>query len=318
MLDPLNGYNNYFKQLHKENAENLFEELTKMAQVDIEQNKATILKFDELTKESKKVKDKLVLRLFFRKFLMFLLIACVATVGITSFLTYGIETMDTQSYIITVSVCGSVFVLIILFIYLFLNKVIRKVKEEFAEVEKRRNSILSEAWEQMSVLNSLYDWNLSSDLLKKTIPLLEMDKNFDVKKFQFMSEKYNFSNNTSPNSSTIAVQSGSILGNPFVLTQNLIQSDSTRPYTGTKLITWTTRRRVNDRMVTTTHTQTLVATLYRFHPVYHVETSLLYGNDAAPDLSFSRTECKASGYNEKQLEKYVSKKSKSFEKLERK
>ncbi|MGL4949128.1 MAG: MAG1210 family protein, partial [Anaeroplasmataceae bacterium] len=54
------------------------------------------------------------------------------------------------------------------------------------------------------------------------------------------------------------------------------------------------------------------------HPVYHVETSLLYGNDAAPDLSFSRTECKSSGYNEKQLEKYVSKKSKSFEKLERK
>ena len=78
-------------------------------------------------------------------------------------------------------------------------------------------------------------------------------------------------------------------------------------YVGTLVISWTTRVPTKDGMRTIHHTQTLRATVTKPKPNYSVDTYLMYANEAAPNLTFSRRPSNINSFDEKALEKYVRK-----------
>ena len=188
--------------------------------------------------------------------------------------------------------------LIVLFIILIVRKINPKIKqnEEIRQtLQEEADKLLKEAWAQMAGLNALYDWNIPQSLVTETVPLIEMDDNFDEERFAYLYENYGFSKNDDSTRSTQFCQSGAILGNPFVVLKDLKQSWTRQLYTGAITIHWTTTVRTKDGSKTVHHTQVLTASVSKPKPVYNTETYLVYGNDAAPNLTFSRTPSGATG-----------------------
>ena len=171
----------------------------------------------------------------------------------------------------------------------------------------------------MAKLNRMYDWSMAANLVHKTIPLLELDDNFNPKRYEELARKYGLLDNKESSRSTAFVQSGSILGNPFLLSTFNIQEWGKKTYTGHLTISWVERYRdSNGNTHTRTRTQTLTASVTKPIPVYTEETKLIMGNEAAPNLSFSRRPSGTLGKNEKQIERMVEKESKEIEKMAKK
>lgn len=316
ILEPVDAYNNKLKDLHHQNVTNYFDELVKKSGIKVEENKITVKKYKDFSNKANLEKNN-ESKARNIKTLLILLSVVLVIVGI--FLIYagitgGISLPSWCSILI-----GALSIIVsIIFVVLIKKKInnsIKKAKELKEKLLAQASEQKRQAWGQMKALNELYDWNIASELVEKTVPLIQMDQFFDNKKFEYLHNKYNLHDNNDPNVSTNFIQSGSILGNPFLILNTLNQRMVEHTYTGTLVIHWTTTSTDSKgHRVTHHHSQTLVATLRKPKPDYYYDTRLVYGNDAAPNLSFSRTPSGIKGKSEKEIEKFVEKGAKELEK----
>ena len=148
----------------------------------------------------------------------------------------------------------------------------------------------AQAWAQMAPLNQLYDWDMSAKLIAQTVPRIQFDPYFTAQRLQELQQGFGFDGNTHDGQSVLFAQSGVINGNPFVFGHVRKMSWGEKTYTGRQEISWTVRVRGKDgKYYSVRRHQTLVASVNKPIPVYSEEKFLLYGNDAAPGLTFSRT-----------------------------
>lgn len=291
LLEPLDLYKSRLKDGFHANAEKLFDEMQKEANINVEENQEACHKYykecGEIENLSKAIKKKKTARGFA---LFFGVLLAIAIVGI--FLLIKAKSLKQE---------------------------INNMSETLAKHEKARDEALDHAYRTMAPLNDKYDWNMAAGLMSKTTPLIQLDKVFDNRKFEFLHEKFGYQSYQGRDMSTVAVQSGSILGNPFVFTKNYVQNMVDHVYTGTRVVTYTVR--VSDGRGgtrTQTVTQTLTARLTKPVPNYYYDTWLIYGNEAAPRLSFSRTPTNVNSMNDKQIERYVKGFDKELDKMVKK
>ncbi|MBE6382117.1 MAG: hypothetical protein E7049_03770 [Lentisphaerae bacterium] len=146
-----------------------------------------------------------------------------------------------------------------------------------------------EAWAQMAPLNGLFGWDEANRLIEKTVPRVAFDPYFTASRLDALKRLYGLDDSFFAGKSMLFVQSGRINGNPFVFGQYLEMEWGEKTYEGTKTISWTEYERdANGRRRAVRRTQTLHAYVTKPIPVYGDHKILLYGNDAAPRLSFSR------------------------------
>ena len=305
LLEPLNGYNSFYKEAIKEEASKYFDELVNKANTDIEANKATIKELKKKQKEADNINKKLnglkVGRIFSIIGIIIFVFASIISIYL---LTVDDSDFLTKLLIAIFSVIGIIFLLLL--IILFLNKKIKEISSLLEKINLQIKELNAKAWSQMASLNALYDFNIPTTIIEKVIPILDFDKFFDTRKYLNLVKNYGFAEKNDNNSSILYVQSGTILGNPFLIQKAKVHSIINKVYTGTRVITWTERRRdSNGRSYTVTRTQTLTATSTHPAPSYDKEVKLIYGNDAAPELSFSRNPSRMSGKTEKEYDKYV-------------
>ena len=193
---------------------------------------------------------------------------------------------------------------------LLVFSIIRRSKnsKKFAELIKNKTAELEElkrkAYGQMAALNNLYEWNIYNILMCKTVPLIKMDRIFDMEKYNQLRGKFHYKDKNNTNRSTVLAQSGSILGNPFIIYREYVQSMINYTYTGSLTIHWT--ESVPDGKGGTTirsRSQTLHASVTKPKPSYNYNTKLVYGSEVAPDLTFSRTPMDH-GYSESDLKRF--------------
>ena len=288
LLEPLNGYNNKFKEEFRKNAYEYFDNLIINAGVDVEANRRTIadikLKNEEIANVEKKIR-----KLKRKRFWLFVL---------------GI-----------ITIIGWIFV--IFYCKKNINPVIRNSEEYLRDLISQRDALIAVAKAQMAPANQRFDWNIPAKLTEMTIPLIQMDQYFDGKKYEYLHRKYGL-NDEDENISSVFIQSGSILGNPFLLCKDFNTEMRKKAYSNSITIHWTTYVRTKDGTRAVHHTQTLTATIYEPAPVYWYQTYLVYGNDAAPNLTFSRYPTDVENMTEKQIEKMVKKTAKKLNKKETK
>lgn len=284
------------KDAYHQNALDYFDDLVKKTNTNLEANKSTcdayykkLTEIDEAKKKSNK-KGKL------RTFLKVLMVIC--------------------------------FVLIVLIPVglLIRNKIKNKLDKEIQDVNEEANKLTQnaeelkqEAIKQTQLFNNMVDWNIAGEIFSQTLPLIQIDKYFKNEKLGYLKDKYGYSEHDGDDISTVFVQSGSILGNPFVIEQNYVQEMAPHVYTGTLVIHYTTYHRdSNGHSYPVHHTQTLVAHVTKPMPAYYLDTWLVYGNGAAPKLTFSRTPTSASKLDDKQLSKFTQKFGKKLSKVSQK
>lgn len=145
------------------------------------------------------------------------------------------------------------------------------------------------AWRQMEPLNRLYTWDVTVKLIEATVPRLEFDPYFAADRLASLHDQFGWDDSFNEDKSMIFAQSGEINGNPFVFGHYLDMEWGEKTYEGTKEISWTEWERDADgKRRRVRRYQTLHACVTKPIPVYSEQKLLIYGNDAAPNLSFTR------------------------------
>ncbi len=318
IFDPLQSYANVYRETHRKNTADYFEELIKQSKIDVNANHGTVAsvkkKQAEIDVEAKKHKEQSGLR----GFLIFLIVAMVVGSIILIVLWTQGEVALTQQNLILIVAGAAVLAIVGVVAVVRVSKAIKQLVAILAKKKQERDALEKTAWEQMRPLNELHDWGVSNMLVQKTIPIVKLDSYFDAKRFDYLQRKYGLGPASNPSESILGVQSGEIIGNPFLLCRMRHFAMGTKSYQGSLTISWTETVVINNQRQTVYRTQTLNATVTKPFPTYSHQNYLFYGNEAAPDLSFSRDPVGAAGKTEKQIEKLADREAKKIVKQSQK
>lgn len=286
IYDPLEEFTNTFQPRFKEVSESTFEELAEEAQVDVEANRETCRKIYANEEELDSVNSKGG----WWKAVCIVLWILVAG-GIVSIIMMHEEWSE-----------GTILA-IVLFLILAIAILFIRIHPLLKSINKERNCLFAtieglkdEAWEQMSPLNCLYDWDIFTRMMSETVPKLEFDPYFTTQRLADLKATYNWDDSFNSERSVIYSHSGLINGNPFVFCRTRIMVAGSRTYHGSKTIYWTeTERDVDGKIRTVQRSETLTASVEAFYPEYPEITRLIYGNTSAPDLTFHRKKSNLAG-----------------------
>ncbi len=313
--EPLREYKQIYKDKHHQNVTEFIDDLVKKSNVDVEANRSTI---KTIRKEEQK-RDTIVKAIRKKSTLRGLLIFLIIVLAIALIISINQFTLSEEMTMIFVMVGSVIFIGLFLFLIIKkLNPQIKTMKKDKQKLDEVINTLMQEAFQQMFPLNQLFYEGMSRELFQKTIPLIKLDRMFDSKRFDYLVNRFGLSGVPDLDRSTLFVQSGEINGNPFFICDDLVHHLGVKQYSGSKTIHWTTSRTVNGKRVTQHHTQVLTATVEKPFPMYAEQPYLIYGNDAAPDLIFSREDSDAENLSEKQIDKVVNKEIKRLEKKSQK
>lgn len=279
IYDPLKEYVNVYRDKFKEVAEKTFAELAAEAQVDVGKNRETCRR---IYSEENSL-SKVMTSIRWQKVWRVLLWLCVAVGFIVGFTMY-----DVLDYV-DLLIVGFVIFGALGLLFTDINPKIKEMKSERDKLTAKVDKLKKEAWQQMAPLNNLYDWDVLTRMMTKTVPRLEFDPYFTTQRLADLKATYGWSDSFNAGRSVVYSHSGLINGNPFVICRTRKMEMGSKTYYGEKTIHWTTEETDSDGKTRTVHhSETLVASVTAPYPEYFEKTRLIYGNTAAPDLIFYR------------------------------
>ncbi len=316
LLEPLKYYEYDLKNRHQENVEAFFDDLLAKSGIDPEENRATCKQYYSETSTANQFDKKLSGGKSLRGFFIFLTILCF--VAGTVLIALPLLKVVSYPYIFipigVFLILGGIFTIIMN--STLLAKKIERLSKIVSEHRAKAEKLKIEAQNQLVPLNRLYDWNIPSRLFTKTAPIIKMDDNCTCKTLNYMIYNYGLPVHAD-NVSSIFVQSGTIIGNPFLFERRFSQYMYQKVYTGSITIHWTTTSTDSKgNTVVHHHSQTLTAQVTQPASGYSLDTRLIYCNEAAPKLSFSRAPSGANHMNEKEIEKHIAKFEKKLAKMQ--
>ena len=306
LLEPITFYKTKLKDAFHENGEEYFQKLTERAKTDVEANREACKKYYAQQAKIRDLNKKLSGKRGLKTLFIFLIIVCAVAIVVPIVLAFSSPGVLPLALTIVLPIVGALGIVGCILGIVHQNKNIKSLNEIIVKENKIAAGYLETANQTMASLNALFESNMAAQLMSKTTPVVDLDRDFDPEKYCYLHDKYGYSTSNSPHESVLFVQSGNILGNPFLFERVYNQNMRDHTYTGTLTISWT--ERVSDGKGgyrTVYRTQTLTAHVTAPEPNYYITTTLIYGNGAAPNLSFSRSPTGHAKDNEKQLEKYV-------------
>lgn len=316
LLEPVSFYENTLKQRVKEAAEDHFEKLVKKANINVEENIETVKKYDSsaeiLAKELKKLKQ-----LKGKRSALYAIGIIALIVGIALILFASFEYLELSIGLgvgIPLTLAGIACIIINIVVF---NKKIKAQQKVVDKSNETTQQYLSLAQEQMKPLYNFYDYGIAYEIFDEAVDIINFDKFFDKAKLRYLVEKCDYDDFEDDQHTTLYVKSGEILGNPFILKKTKFQTMINKTYTGSRVVTYVESYTDGEgHYRTRTVTETLHAAIQKPAPYYGAYTDLIYGNQAAPDLSFSRrpTGLKAD-MKEKEKDKFLRKKSEELQNM---
>ena len=290
VYEPLALYRDRFKTEYAEHAFSFFEELVRRSGVDETANAATVAgiraleaKIADAGSRRSRWKTLRTLTVFFVIVNSICILLCILRI-VWPEIVLPLVVNEMWAMI-----CGAIVVGGIALIVSKLNPIIRALDERLRQLNESLASKTAEAWAQLAPLNRLYEWDMIARLIQKTVPRLALDPFFSRARLDELRASFGWDDAFNRDKSVLFAQSGEINGNPFVLAETLDFAWGTETYRGTLTISWTERVRGSDgktRIVT--RTQTLHASVTKPAPKYARAKFIVYGNEAAPTLTFSR------------------------------
>ena len=277
VYEPLARYRDEFRKKFATLTREKFKELTKRSGVDVRANRALVAQIKKLQEQADSASTKKT---------CYGCLMTVGFVGAVAALIGAIATNGTDKQTQGLCILGIVvgLVLGIAMIPLF-----NAVAELLASLESQIAAKKGIAWKQMEPLNRLYTWDVTVKLIEATVPRLEFDPYFTADRLASLHRQFGWDDSFNDGKSIIFAQSGVINGNPFVFGHYLDMEWGEKTYEGTKEISWTEWEEGADgKRHRVRRYETLYAHVTKPMPVYSEHKLLIYGNDAAPNLSFSR------------------------------
>lgn len=276
VYEPLAKYRDEFRERFLGFVQETWRDLTERSHVDIAANRKTCAEIDRLEAQLAHV----------RTVRTWLLALGVIGLLIAAFIgaAYVVGAMKAAERVISFSI------LAVALLSSVIAFVVRHKKSKIAaEIEAKIAAAKEIAWNQMECLNRLYTWGIAPRLIEKTVPRLQFDPYFAAKRLADLTRLYNWDPSFNDDKSVLFAESGVINGNPFVFGKLLEMRWIEKEYTGRRTVSWTeTVSNGSNGTRRVTRTETLVAHVRAPAPEYEERGILLYGNDAAPNLTFMR------------------------------
>lgn len=314
-FDPVEFYHKELKETIKNNAGEYFDKLLKKSGVDLNVNKSLYKKYVNANNESEEASKRLrrhkLLRVFLWVLVVIGIIACA--IGVYSLISNGY----TLPMLITAIVGGLIAIALLIVIFIPVKNKIKILVEESKHKDEFRQKCERECYEQISPLYQMFSDEDFLNIVKQSTSIFSLDPVLKPEKLAMFKALYNCGELFDNDESVTEVSSGDIATNPFIRFKTYKTSMFNKVYTGSITIHWTETRRDSDGDLVTVHrSQVLTASVTRPAPMYYTGAYVVYGNEAAPNLSFSRQPCKLNkDFDEKDVEKYVKKVSKDMIKL---
>lgn len=292
-LEPVKLFESELKETRFSKSKAKFDEFVASSQTDEEQNKATVEEYQKKIAESKaagkllsKAKTK---RGFLIFFIVVLFIAAIAFLFSFAVVVQSGSLMSILWCFLGLA-CLAGGILLIVYIKKKVNGEVAEKNAVKAKIDAAAEVIRGEALAQVAALKKLMTYDSQIDVLNQLIEIIHFSKSFDESTFEYMDDKFGISGiDKDINTSVVGLMSGTIYQNPFVLLTQKSMNLFDKTYEGSLEISWVTYSHDSQgNTITEHHSQTLRATVTAPCPSYNLHTVLLYGNDAAPDLSFSR------------------------------
>lgn len=311
LFEPLKYYNTEAKEKHKSNVTSHFDDLVKQSRVDVEANRATVKKYKAELDKIDKINAKI------RRFkLLFGLLITLTVIG-AIVLFVGIYNLPDNTALGTGLIVGGAVAAIASVIVAIkcVRPIIKSSEEIRAKLTEVANGYLAEAHAQMAPLNALFKSSDTLDLIEKTMPELDFYPTYTREHQQLLIDEYDYIDLTDDETSVTDTLSGKAFGNPFLYERYLEHTMGTQTYTGSITIHWTETSRDSKGNLRTVHkSQTLTASVQKPKPFYKLVTHLGYGSQAAPDLSFSRTESDTDELSDRALARRIRKGERELQK----
>lgn len=313
---PRELYEKQLKDGYHKAAEAYFDELTKETKTDSDANKQHVAQYKKDLAASNQAESKANSARGIGTFAI-VMIVLLMVLGVGMILLGVLFTAAWYIYLIGALLVSGGVALIVVRAVTLKNLIARREKIA-AELAAKAEKSLRICYEDMALLNRSFDWNVPAAIMEKTTPIIDLDPYFTPERFCYLRDKYGLKEMDDPHQTVLGVISGQIQGNPFIVERILTEKTAPKVYTGSIVIHWTTTYRDKNGTHTQTHTQTLTASITRPAPTYRTDTRLIYGNEAAPNLCFSRGPSGASSMSEKERDKAAASGMKKLEKLAQK
>lgn len=279
IYDPLTEYVEVFYDRFKSVAEETFAQLAKEANVDVKANRETCSQIYANEDLLSSVKSRIS---GWTTWCVFIWL-CIIGGGIATFIN------KEQLEVWAIALIAVALIAAIVYAWCDVRPRLNKMNSEKRELTATVARLKKEAWSQMEPLNRLYDWDVLTRMMSKTVPRLEFDPYFTTQRLADLQMTYHWDDSFNAERSVVYSHSGLINGNPFVICRTRKMEMGSKTYYGSKTITWTERQRGADGKYQTVHrSETLTASVTAPYPEYYEKSRLIYGNTAAPDLVFNR------------------------------
>ena len=279
--EPIEDYTSFFRDEHARNVTEHFEDLVRASGVDEQLNIEIVA---ELRSLEQNVSTSSSSRRWWKAGRIFAIIAAVGLVALAI-------TMQSFYYLAIAPAIA-----LVVLVFMKINPGISQLNEKVAEFEKLRDAKSDEAWVQMEPLNELYAWDAAAKLFMKTFPLMTLDGFLSSERLADLTKNYDLSPAFNEGRSIFITQSGSFKDNPFVIARYKEHWMGSKTYVGSIIIQWVESvRDAQGNWVNVQRTQTLTASVVKPFPEYQVRSTIIYGHEIAPNLSFTRVPSKLSG-----------------------
>ena len=317
LLEPLKYYKSEFAEKFLDELTKNFEDLLKKSNIDIEANRKSVKEYNDIIKNKNKNNRKL-------KFLnvcscilfliVFYLIFCDLNF-IFLLKKLSVSKGDIQETVLKTVLLSIVIILTLIFNFKYLGKKIKDFKEKNNDLEAELQSKREECYLQLYPFIKLLESNIANKITTNIIPNLNIDKNFKIERYAELVKKYGLAEKLKPRFSTKDIISGEILGNPFVIVKSLYNETVDKVYTGSRTVSWTEYYRENGETKSHTVSQTLTASIVRPKEFFHENINLIYGNEAAEHLKFTREPKFVHELTPKKLQKHIKNTEKEIRKI---
>lgn len=311
ILSPYKTYFTTYKKLHKENTLNYWDKLVEKSGVDVNEIIQTVNKYKMILSLLSALRKKFAKFKFLRTFVIICLLISIIFLLILIF----IKTSNILLYFLSVVMCAlSSYLIFLLF------KKVKGLNNEIHENESLKDDLFKKCHKLMQPLNDLFSWKTPLDIIKKTIPIVSFDAYFTANKHYGLNKNYQFPDIFNLNNSTLDILSGNISKNPFLFLKVFKQDYYYKEYFGSRRIADVVTIRTSDGTVRKEeqNIEILTASVKKKVPCYSTYNKLLYFNNVAGNLSFSRDPSGIKGKSKKEVEKIITDKIKNIENEARK
>lgn len=271
--EPLANYSEFYENEHARNVANHYEKIIRKSAIDVELNKKTVASIEVLLGRIKHITSKKKQRSLF-----VLILLLPLTLGA---LYFGV---NRSLYYCGVAISCSGFLL-----YLYM-KYSGRATSQIAEIDAALKEKYRLAWEQMAPLNRLFSREDALLLVQKTFPNIEFDKFVSNERLKHFYEVYDCELNLDKNQSAISAYAASLNGNSILIYRIIEHWMGACSYDGSLNIKWFEYSNDSEgRPVRFERQQTLHASITKSFPEYRHRTLIMFGSNASPDLSFSRS-----------------------------